>query len=122
VKHARYLVVLALVLGGVASASSAGLLGRGTRPRAYAVSTELKPAGDRLVAAVELRDLDTDRLFAGAHGICTIGTPSVFQIPQHPGLELTLTVREAGNHTLRYVVELAGVVSEFRYESIVSVP
>jgi hypothetical protein len=122
-KAIRYLILPALVFVGVASAGSAGLLTRGgTRsPRAYAVTTEFRSVGDRLMAHVELRDLDTNRPVAGVYGLCVVGVPAVFQVPQ-PGSELRVTVREADNHALHYVVELSGVVPEFRYESVVSTP
>ena len=122
-KPVRYFILLALVFVGIASAGSAGLLSSGSsrRARAYAVSTEIKPLGDRLMAHVELRDLDSNRPVVGVYGFCTIGLPTVFQVP-YPGSELRLTVREAGSHTLRYVVELSGVVPEFRYESVISTP
>jgi hypothetical protein len=122
-KTPRFAVLLALVFVGVASAAWAGLLHRGgiASARAYAVSTEFKPAGDRVMAHVELRDLDSNRPIAGVYGLCTVGAPTVFQVP-HPGSELRLTVRESGDHSLRYVIELSGVVPEFRYESVISTP
>lgn len=118
---ARFFAVLALVLLGVAGAASGGLFSQGNiarSARAYAVSTEIKPMGDRLMAHVELRDLDTNRLIAGVHGYCTVDVPLVCHVT--PSLTLTLTVRESGPHTLRYLVELSGFAPEFRYEGTVS--
>jgi hypothetical protein len=124
-KALRYLAVLALVFLGVANAESKGLFPKGGAgaggARAYAVSTEFKSVGDRVMAHVELRDLDSNRPVAGVYGFCTVGVPAVFPGPR-PGSELRLTVREAGDRSLRYVVELSGVVPEFRYESVISVP
>jgi hypothetical protein len=122
-KALRHVVVLALVFLGVASAESKGLFpkaGAGSA-RAYAVSTEFKPVGDRVMAHVELRDLDSNRPVATVYGFCTVGVQTVFPGPR-PGSELRLTVLEAGDRSLRYVVELSGVVPEFRYESVISMP
>jgi hypothetical protein len=119
----RYLVLLTMIFLGVAAAASGGLFSRnniGRSARAYAVSTDIRPAGDRLMAHVDLRDLDSNRFMAGVHGYCTVDVPMVVSVT--PSLTLELTVREAGNRTLRYVVELSGFAPEFRYEGVVSTP
>jgi hypothetical protein len=121
-KAFRYLAALALVFLVVATAESKGLLSKGgTSARAYAVTTEFKAVGDRVLAHVELRDLDSNKLVAGVYGYCTVGVPAVSPGP-HPGSELRVTLREEGDHSLRYVVELSAVVPEFRYESVISLP
>ena len=121
-KALRYFAVPILVFLVVASAESKGLLSKsGTSARAYAVATEFKAVGDRVMAHVELRDLDSNRPVAAVYGLCTVGVPAVFPGPR-PGSELRVTVREAGDQNFRYVVELSGVVPEFRYESVISLP
>jgi hypothetical protein len=49
-----------------------------------------------------------------------VGVPKVTHIT--PSLDLELTVRESGPHTLRYLVEQSGFAPEFRYEGAVSTP